>query len=262
MPITASITLYCLAWGVLMRGAKQRLSAPPRWLTLVLAAAIFWHGAAIYQQIVVPHGFHFGIFKIFSLFFWTTNALVLASSLRLPLHNLFAVTLPISVIALIISWRSPIGTVIDSSEMTPGMLSHILLSILAYSVMIVATVQALVLAYQNKRLRQRHPGGLIRLLPPLETMETLLFEMLWVGEILLTAVIISGAIIIYNLAAQHLYHKIVFTAIAWVIYAVLLWGRHYLGWRGKPAVRWALSGFVCLLFAYIGTKLVYELLLR
>lgn len=261
MPITASITLYCIAWGVLMRSVTHRLPHPPKLLPWILTGALVVHGISIYHQMVVPEGYHLGFFQVLSVFFWTTNLLLLASSLRKPLHNLFLITLPVAVLALLSGLYAGTEVVTSVTELTWGVASHILLSILAYSVMIIATVQALILAYQNYKLRHKHPGGIVRLLPPLQTMETLLFELLWIGEVLLTLVIITGATQIYSLAAQHLYHKIVFTIIAWLIYAVLLWGRHALGWRGNSAIRWTLSGFGFLVLAYLGSKLVLELIL-
>jgi ABC-type uncharacterized transport system permease subunit len=49
---------------------------------------------------------------------------------------------------------------------------------------------------------------------------------------------------------------------AWVVFAVLLWGRHQLGWRGHKAIRWTLTGFCLLMLAYFGSKLVREFILH
>ncbi len=226
-----------------------------------MALALCAHGVGAYQQIVLPGGYHFGLFKILSVFFWVTNFLILASSIRKPLHNLLLITLPISVITLLGSLYIGDKQPAMPHKLTLEVVGHILLSILAYSTMIIATVQALLLSYQDYKIRNKHPTGLAKLLPPLQTMERLLFELLWIGQILLTLVIITGALHIQNLAEQHLHHKIVFTIIAWVIYAILLGGRYFLGWRGNIATRWTLSGFACLFLAYLGTKLVLEIIL-
>jgi ABC-type uncharacterized transport system permease subunit len=50
-------------------------------------------------------------------------------------------------------------------------------------------------------------------------------------------------------------------AVAWLVFAVLLWGRWKFGWRGRTAIRWTLGGFAFLLLAYFGSKLVLELVL-
>lgn len=260
MPITLATALYSIAWVILVRAVIRRRAIAPAAFSIILASGLVAHGVGLYQQMILPDGYHFALFKTSSLFFWTANFLILLSSLRKPLHNLFLITLPISVATLLGSlyWGTESPAYVKLSAKTA---IHILLSIVAYSTMIVATVQTLLLAYQNYQLRHRHPTGLIRLLPPLQTMEHLLFELLWVGEILLTLVIITGIFEIESIAAQHLHHKIVFTILAWLIYATLLWGRHYLGWRGSSAVRWSLSGFACLVLAYLGSKFVLEMIL-
>lgn len=261
MPITLAIASYSIAWLMLIRAMLQRRSHPSTLFKGVLALALTAHGYGLYSQIVLPDGYHFGFFKVSSLFFWTANFLILLSSLRKPLQNLFLITVPISIGALFSSLYSETQATPVYLKLDASTASHILLSILAYSTMIVATVQTLLLAFQNHQLRHRHPTGVVRLLPPLQTMENLLFELLWVGEILLTMVILTGAFQIENIAAQHLHHKIVFTLLAWLIYAILLWGRHYLGWRGNSAIRWSLSGFISLVLAYLGSKFVLEMIL-
>ncbi len=261
MPTTASILLYCVAWILLVRSTRERQTRAPRALPWLLAGALLAHGAGLYTQIVSDSGYQFSLFRIIALFFWTTNLLILLSNLRKPLHNLFLVSLPLSVIALLANLYLGGATAGQPMRFDLGMAVHILLSILAYSAMIVATVQALVLAYQNYKIRHKHPGGLVRLLPPLETMETLLFEMLWFGQVLLTLVIFTGLTNTQSVSGQHLHHKIAFTIIAWITYGVLLWGRHARGWRGNYAIRWTLSGFGFLVLAYLGSKLVLELIL-
>lgn len=261
MPITATIALYGAAWLLLLRAARRRLPAAPKLITGILALGLVTHAYAIYSQIVLPEGFQLSFLKISSVFFWTAVGLVLVSSLRNPLHNLFIVMLPVTILALLGSLYATKSEIKPAVELSAGMITHIFLSILAYSTMIVATFQALLLAFQNYKLKHKHPGGLVRLLPPLQTMESLLFELLWIGQILLTAVIVTGVTKVSSVSEQHLHHKIFFTAIAWVIYAILLWGRHSLGWRGNAAIRWTLSGFAFLLLAYLGSQLVLELIL-
>jgi len=93
-------------------------------------------------------------------------------------------------------------------------------------------------------------------------MESLLFQMLGTGLFFLTISLVSGFIFIEDLFAQHLVHKTVLSIIAWIIFSGLLIGRLRYGWRGKTAVRWTLTGFILLLLAYFGSKLVLELILK
>jgi ABC-type uncharacterized transport system permease subunit len=142
-----------------------------------------------------------------------------------------------------------------------GMGAHIVVSILAYSVITLAAAQAVALWLQDHALKARRVHGLIDWLPPLQTMEQLLFQLVTGGLVLLTLAIGSGAVFLDDIFAQHLVHKTVFSLSAWLIFAILLWGRHRLGWRGNTAIRWTLGGFIALMLAYFGSKFVLELLL-
>ncbi len=138
---------------------------------------------------------------------------------------------------------------------------HIMISVIAYSLIMLSALQAIALAYQDHSIRSHHPGGFIRFLPPLHDMETLLFQMLGFGFIFLSTSLISGFFFMQDLFAQHLVHKTVFSIIGWTILAILLFGRFKFGWRGKIAIRWTLTAFVFIMLAYFGSKLVIEFIL-
>jgi len=238
----------------------RQKSFKPSQLIGVAVIGLIAHGIGVYGISVTGNSFNFSIFSTFSLIFWVVNSIVLISSLRKELHNLFLLLFPLSAISILISisltnpeWQHPLSYSIAA---------HVIPSLLAYSLLTIASLQALILAYQNHALKNKSRLANARLLPPLQTMESLLFELLWVGEILLTLAILSGFYFLEDMFAQHLVHKTVFALSAWFIYALLLWGRHQMGWRGTKAIRWALAGFVCLMLAYFGSKLVLEIILN
>lgn len=256
----AAIVLYLTASLFLLGLLIRKQPTNNQWLFCFAITALVFHGVGAYGIIFTEQGFQVGFYKAASIIFWVINLLVLLSSLRKPLHNLFIMLFPMTALAMTLSLMSqggaPAKTIIGAD-----IASHILLSVLAYSLLTIAALQALFLAFQNHQLKHKHPTGLIRLLPPLQTMEALLFEILWAGEILLTLSIATGILFLQDIFAQHLAHKTVFSIIAWIIYGVLLWGRHQLGWRGNTAIRGALGGFAALMLAYFGSKLVLELIL-
>jgi ABC-type uncharacterized transport system permease subunit len=255
-----AIFLYAIASVYLFRKVLRQ-ETPERNLLLGLAPLILIaHGVGVYGLSIHQHGFQLGFFAVSSLIFWVINLIVLLSSLKKPLHNLFIMLFPLSAVSVA---ASMIGHTDKPDTMLSFTLAgHVLLSILAYSLLTIATLQALLLAYQNHQLKHRQAAGIIRLLPPLQTMESLLFELLWGGQIILTLSILTGIVFLDDIFAQRLAHKTVFSILAWVIYAVLLWGRHALGWRGYTAIRWTLVGFSMLMLAYFGSKLVLEILLQ
>lgn len=223
--------------------------------------AVIAHMLLLYGLIVTTAGYDLGLYKVGSLFCWTIVTLVLLGSLRKPVENLLLLFFPAAALSTIAA------SLLDSSY-TPhagydtGTAIHILLAILAYSLITIAAFQALLLAFQDYQLKDRHSIRLINRLPPLQTMEALLFEILWAGLFLLSAVIITGLAYMEDIYTQHLSHKLVLSIIAWWVFAILLWGRHKLGWRGPTAIRWTLTGFAFLVLAYFGSKLVLEIILN
>lgn len=256
----AAIAFYlCGAAYVFVSARQQRPLATGRVLTLGLAA-LACHVYGNYPMLIAPQGLNLGLFNIAALIIWVINLLVLISGLKKPLHTLFVFLFPLSALSLIAALLTH-----DQAQVTAisgPMVAHVLLSVLAYSLLFIATLQAILLAYQNYQLKHRHPSGTIRLLPPLQTMEALFFEILWAGQVLLTLAIITGFVFIEDLFGQHLVHKTTLTLLAWCIYAVLLGGRVLHGWRGFTAIRWALGGFTALMLAYFGSKFVLEFILR
>jgi ABC-type uncharacterized transport system permease subunit len=49
---------------------------------------------------------------------------------------------------------------------------------------------------------------------------------------------------------------------AWLVYGFLLFGKYKTGWRGNTAIRWTLAGFLFLMLAFFGSKLVLEIILQ
>ncbi|HBX74397.1 MAG TPA: cytochrome C biogenesis protein, partial [Halieaceae bacterium] len=125
-----------------------------------------------------------------------------------------------------------------------------------------AAVQAVLVAIQDRQLKQHRATGIVSFLPPLQLMETMLFELVWMGVVLLTVAIATGFLFVDDFFAQHLVHKTVLTLVAWIIYSTLLWGRYQLGWRSQTAARFTIGGFLLLMLAFLGSKLVLELLLQ
>jgi ABC-type uncharacterized transport system permease subunit len=93
-------------------------------------------------------------------------------------------------------------------------------------------------------------------------MESLLFEMIGSGFVLLTLALASGFVFLEDMFAQHLVHKTVLSSLGWLVFGGLLVGRLRYGWRGRTAIIWTLSGFVILVLAYFGSKAVLELILK
>jgi ABC-type uncharacterized transport system permease subunit len=178
-----------------------------------------------------------------------------------PVENLGVFLFPFTALTILLSQLFSIDHILLPNQAVEIKL-HILLSILAYSLISIAAIHAVLLAVQERQLRNRHPGGFIRALPPLQSMETLLFQMIGLGFFLLSLSLITGIIYLENMFEQRVAHHTILSIVAWFVFAVLLWGRWKFGWRSMTAVRWTLGGFFTLVLAYFGSKWVIEILLH
>ncbi len=257
----AAALLYLAASGLQLLHLSQnrpQVSRPVLGMGLV---ALLCHAIVAWDNVTTPSGLNLGFYKVSALIFLVINVACIVTLFKRPLQNLLVALFPLSAIAVLVSTFGP-DTAIVPDDVSFGLLLHVGASILAYSVLTMAAVQAAIVAIQDHQLRHRHTRGIVRILPPLQLMETMLFELLWVGVILLTIAIGSGFLFMDDMFAQRLVHKTVLTMVAWVLFSVLLWGHYQLGWRSQTAVRFTLAGFVVLMLAFFGSKLVIELVLQ
>ncbi len=228
-------------------------------LLATVAVGLVVHALLLWQHLVTPEGINFGYFNVVSLLTWVMAALFLLTALNHPVENLGIVILPLAALGIVLDQAFP-----TQHLLAPGreMLDiHILISITAYSILSLAAIQAVLLAIQERHLHGKHPGGFIRKLPPLQTMERMLLQMIGAGFLFQSLSLVTGFMFIEDMFAQHIVHKTFFAVVAWLVFGILLWGRWKFGWRGRIAIRWTLGGFASLLLAYLGSKLVLELLL-
>lgn len=256
-----SISLY--SFGTIYQGMVYLKKTPAKQFTSLLIGS-----SAVSFQLIVTLDQVFED-KIFSLNFFNSASIIncliviglLLFSNKRPLHSIFLVAYPISAL-------STFGILFfsnNSQSFSPensGIFIHIILSMIAYSIFTIAAIQAILIQLQDKNLKKRNHTLLLRNLPPLLTMENLLFEMLWSGTIILALAILAGFVFVDNLFAQHLVHKTTLSLLSLAVFTSLLVGRKRYGWRGLKASKWTLWGFLLLMLAFFGSKLVLEWLVK
>ena len=230
-----------------------------RRLTLGLAAvALLCHTWVALSLTGWPESLRLPFFTALAVTAIGVVLLQLVLCLRQPADYLGLAVYPLAAVALLASQAAGGGPSIQGHAIQ----LHVLLSVLAYAVLTLAAAQAGLVSIQRHYLSRHRPGGFMRALPPLDTTERLLFELLTAGFALLTLSLASGFFYLEDMFAQHLVHKTVLACLAWGIFGLLLFGRWRFGWRGRRAVQMTLAGFGVLILAYFGSKLVLELILQ
>jgi ABC-type uncharacterized transport system permease subunit len=259
-----ALALYLLAaLGLLSRllGRGPVLLREGRGLTLsAVLAAVLIHSVLLYGLLVTPSGLDLGYFNALALAGLLMALVGAAVFLKPAFENLGLVLFPLAGFSVLAAASFQHDVLLMSDQSWP-LDMHIVTSMLAYSLLGVAALQAAVLYLQERRLREGKAGGVLAALPPLQEMERFMFQLIAAGFALLTLSLLTGLFFVQDFMSQHLVHKAVLSLLAWAVFAVLLWGRWKFGWRGRLAVRWTLIGFGSLLLAYFGSKLVLELIL-
>ena len=264
MLILISTILYCVSAFLFYKQCTADSSEQithQRWFCLTPAlVALMLHAVILKDNIYLIDGFNLSIFTAFSLVSWLVTLQILIASIKRPVDSLGIVMFPLSSIALLLEYGFMTTNII--ADISSGTQSHILISIVAYSLLMLGALQAVALAFQHKSIKDHRPTGFVKNFPPLHDMESFLFQILSFSFIFLSLSLLSGFLVFEDLFAQHLIHKSVLSFIGWGSLFILLIGRFLFGWRGKVAIRWTFISFIFILLAYFGSKFVLEIILK
>lgn len=266
------VLLYALAWWQAL-GSREQAARPVRAMILV---ALLLHGVALVLPVAQPEP-NFGFAHVLSAALWLAVGILWLESLTARLDALWFLVLPA---AVAVAWLPALypGAPL-APPLAPLFVPHLLLGVGAYSFMTLAALQSILMALAERALHD--PARLsvagvdagaptatpwsrwIDRLPPLMTLERLLFRLIGAGFVFLSLTVLTG-VVFSELAFGRpfrLDHKTVFTLLAWSLFATLLIGRRLQGWRGATALRFTLGGFVLLMLAYAGSRFVFEVVL-
>ena len=228
----------------------------------VTAGAWALHGAALGMDVMVPGRLRVGFAIMISSALWVSVAAYWAENRNFALDSLRRLVMPFAAAATLLPLLFP-GTLTPLAGKTAAFGWHIAVAVLAYSTLTIAAFHAVLMALQETRLHTRTAGGgwfgsALDQLPALLTMEKLLFRVIWIGFVLLSLTVLSGFVFSEQVFGRPLLldHKSVFALLSWALFAALLAGRRWQGWRGKTALRFTLAGFATLALAYVGSRFV------
>lgn len=262
LPLIVIVSYASLGWHF-WRSRWHGASTRPLLEQTVLPLALLLHGITLGETIMHSNVVGLGVGTALSITLWLSVAIFWLGNFFYPVEGLQPLLLPLAALAVLGAELMPPMHPFLGAEL-PAFRAHILSAMLAYSLITNAALIALLMNIADRRLHKHTTRSLAANLPPLLSLESLLFKVLAGGFLLLTATLISGLFFSEEIFHQsfRLNHKTLFTVVAWGVFAALLLGRTFLGWRGRIAVRWTLSGFSLLLLAYVGSKFVLEVVLQ
>lgn len=251
-------------WSTRWREHENQCVACPMqvWERVAIASALLIHAYGLYGALFTEAGMRFSFSFALSLMMWLAVLIYWLESFMARMEGMQPLVLPLAAICTLLPVIFPQVHLVANASAT-GFKLHFLAAMLAYSLLTLSALHAIFMGFSENALHKRQMNRRLASLPPLLTMESLLFRMLLLGFILLTLTVGSGLLFSETLFGKpfSLDHKTLFAFASWGIFATLLVGRHAWGWRGKRALRWTLSGFSLLILAYVGSRFVAEVIL-
>ncbi len=229
-------------------------------LLLPISLALFTHIIWLYQHVFMLDGQNLQILNVLSLVTFIISLLSTIASKRLNTGVLLPIVYGFTVVNFIAVAHLP-SHFVTHLETHPQVGAHIIFALLAYSILTIASLFALQLAYLDYRLKH-HKSPITKIkMPPILTLEKSLFQFIFVGFILLSCTLLTGFIFLEDMFAQGKAHKALLSMVAWIIYGTLLWGHFKQGWRGRLTVYITIVGSFLLTLAYFGSRFVREVIL-
>lgn len=265
--LLVSISYAALAvflWrDALLASPLQGRQSRGRWVHAALIVPLALHAWLLLHAVFGREGLYLGVGNAVSVIIWLTVAIYWCGGFVYRLEGLQVLAVPAAAALSLLPLALPSVHPLANTGFA-AFKAHLVIALLAYSLFTIASLHVLMMAMMERRLHRGNLPRFLRGLPPLMTMEQLLFRIIAAGFVLLTLTLASGILFSEALFGKPMSftHKTVFGILSWIIFAALLAGRALYGWRGRVAMRWTLAGFLSLVLAYIGSKFVLEVLLQ
>ena len=256
-----ALVAYSTGFIYLLKHTLSKSQPNAFFVWTVLFVGLVLHGLTLSHDMITPWGINYEVFNLVSFTTGFVLLLGIVFSIYRPVLVLNLLSTPIAIVGLLMgSLLSTPNQVIRQQGL--GIDLHIFLSLLAYAVLFIGAIHAILLWFQSRELKKKQKKRVwVTLLPSLQTMRSLLFDLTLIGFVLLTVALGLGFFTIQDFLGQHLAHKTAFSMLSWVIYGVLLLGHWKFGWRGNQAIQMTLIAFLVLAVGFIGSKFVLEMML-
>ncbi|MBW2623081.1 MAG: c-type cytochrome biogenesis protein CcsB [Deltaproteobacteria bacterium] len=257
--ITLTYVLAALAYlGALV--SKKEVFGPAG--TLICFLAWLAHTAAIIWRWNESHQLGIGrapltnLYESLVFFGWAIAFMYLIMERIYKNRMTGAFILPLVVLVMVYAFT-------ESKEIHPlipalqsnWLVAHVVTSFFGYAGFSVSAGLSILLLITKDRAAVK---GLAARLPEARVLDSLIYQNIAFGFIMLSAGIITGAI--WAQSAWGTYWswdpKETWSLITWLVYAAILHGRMVRGWAGKRVAILSLLGFGCVLFTYLGVNLV------
>lgn len=196
-----------------------------------------------------------------SLAGWAIAGVFILLNVRYPLKILGVYAAPFAALLMVIVSQLPD----EPSRTTPifksvWLVIHVTMIFIGEAAFALACGVGILYLLQENAIKTKRRRFFFKRLPSLDLLDSTGYACIVVGFTLLTVGLITGLIYARSVWGRFWSWdpKEVWSAIAWLFYAVLLHERLTVGWRGRRSAIMAILGFGVLLFTFLGVNLFME----
>lgn len=198
-------------------------------------------------------------FESLVFFSWSIMLIYLIIEFRTKDRALGMLVVPLAFICLAYASLSP-GVDSKIQPLVPALksnwlLSHVLTCFLGYAFFTVAFCLGVARLWKG---RSGNPGGGLNFLPDLEMIDDLIYQNSFLGLVIFTLGIITGAVWAQRAWGSYWSWdpKETWSLVTWIVYAAMVHARFVRGWPGKRMAIMSVVGFAAVLFTYLGVNLL------
>jgi len=261
-PLAGLLTLVAAAllWREALHPAEQggERSAARTTLMLLLPAMIATLIGLLALDPLTSEGIHFRLPSSVALVTLLTQSIYAIGLLRHGVRGLGLLLLPLTGLPLLLVPLMPDN--LDHRIATDSALQtgHLLISMLAYTLLTLAALHAVMHLYLTQRLKAKRLGPLLSALPSLIEIERHMFAQIHASIWLLGIAILSGLVWQWVAFANFalLTHKVLLAIFAWAVLLTLLLRRRQGSWNSRKSSKMVIAAYILLLLAYFGVRLI------
>jgi len=196
-----------------------------------------------------------------SFFSWTIIGAYIIFQLRFRIMVLGSFVVPFSTFLMIISSTIPISSITVRPIFKGFWLPlHVATALLGDAIFAIAFIAGVMYLIQEHQIKTKRLGAFYSRLPSLNSLDSINYQAINYGFLLLTIGMITGSIVAQGSHGSYWLWdpKEVWSLITWLCYAALLHQRMAAGWRGRRSALMSIGCFFILIFTFIGVNFLME----
>jgi len=196
-----------------------------------------------------------------SFFSWTIIGAYIIFQLRFKIMVLGSFVVPFSTFLMIISSTIPISPITVRPIFKGFWLPlHVATALLGDAIFAIAFIAGVMYLIQEHQIKSKRLGAFYSRLPSLNSLDSINYQAINCGFLLLTIGMITGSIVAQGSHGSYWLWdpKEVWSLITWLCYAALLHQRMAVGWRGRRSALMSIGCFFILIFTFIGVNFLME----